>query len=325
MSLVSDSQRWATSPHPTPPLSLCSHPQLLALLGVGLSSARRLLSKPPKLEATKWHSIGHLQLRCRNTGTQDPGPRTGNSETPQAAPGSPTACQPLGTILVFSKLGLRAPRLGTDFFRTCHMLHSTAHGAGAPAGPGRGPSWGGLGLGAWGLQHGQLATRGTGPPPRWAASLIIGPYPRHATTTTTTTTPPTPHTHTHALARGPWPWPAGPPRPRRLAAQRGKGGLCTALIYRNWNWNGHGGRGGDCPSAPSSQPPAFRLLRFSASLASCVLRMQTSAFFVIHEKLLAAESPSELNAAGGSSLGPSCQCLQAIPNSSTHLLIGRSR
>jgi hypothetical protein len=25
-------------------------------------------------------------------------------------------------------------------------------------------------------------------------------------------------------------------------------------------------------------------------------------------------SPSELNAAGGASVGPSCQCLQAIPN-----------
>jgi hypothetical protein len=26
------------------------------------------------------------------------------------------------------------------------------------------------------------------------------------------------------------------------------------------------------------------------------------------------QSPSELNAAGGASVGPACQCLQAIPN-----------
>jgi hypothetical protein len=39
------------------------HPQLWPLLHVGLASARRLLSKPPKLEATKQHSVGHPRLQ----------------------------------------------------------------------------------------------------------------------------------------------------------------------------------------------------------------------------------------------------------------------
>jgi hypothetical protein len=77
---------------------------LLPLLGVGFSSARRLLSKPPKLEATKWHSIGHLQP------LQYAIYMIGNSEPPQAVPGSPTACQPLGMEQA------RPQSLGIHFF-----------------------------------------------------------------------------------------------------------------------------------------------------------------------------------------------------------------
>jgi hypothetical protein len=43
--------------------ALCGHWQLWPLLHVGLASARRLLSKPPKLEATKRHPVGHLKLQ----------------------------------------------------------------------------------------------------------------------------------------------------------------------------------------------------------------------------------------------------------------------
>ena len=39
------------------------HRRLLPLLHVGLASARWLLSKPRKLEATKRHSVGHPELR----------------------------------------------------------------------------------------------------------------------------------------------------------------------------------------------------------------------------------------------------------------------
>jgi hypothetical protein len=44
--------------------------QLLPLLHAGFASARRLLSKPPKLEATKRHPVGHLKLQHATPITQ---------------------------------------------------------------------------------------------------------------------------------------------------------------------------------------------------------------------------------------------------------------
>jgi hypothetical protein len=58
-------------------------------------------------------------------------------------------------------------------------------------------------------------------------------------------------------------------------------------------------------------PPGSRVL-VPASLPP--MPMPIPAVWRVSRKTSACKSPSELNAAGGASVKPSCQCLQAIPN-----------